>query len=92
MKLNKNQLLAVIIGLSFAIAFILGITTISISQVLTSYNKLKTENSNLKAENKEIKIENKGLWNLIKIKDDQIVCYYTHREVKSDFRVINKRK
>ncbi|MFN9318966.1 MAG: hypothetical protein ACK58Q_00060 [Chitinophagales bacterium] len=91
MKLNNNQLIAVIIGLGLAIAFILGITTFSISQVLTAYNKIKIENTTLKAENNEIKIENKGLWNLIKIKDDQIVCHYTHTEVKSDFRVINKR-
>lgn len=91
MKLNNNQLLAVIIGLSFAIAFILGITTISIGQVLTSYNKLKQENKTLKAENANLNIEVKGLTRLMELKD-QDICHYSHEVVKHDFRVINKLK
>lgn len=90
MKLNTNQLIAVIIGLGFAIAFILGITTVSISQVITSYNKLKTENTALKSENANLKIEVNGLMRLMELKDKEI-CHYSHREVKHEFRIINKR-
>ena len=90
MKLNNNQLIAIIIGLGLAIAFILGITTVSISQVITSYNKLKNENSNLKAENENLNIEVKGLTRLMRLKD-QDICHYSHEVVKHDFRIINKR-
>ena len=91
MKLNKNQLLAIIIGLSFTVAFILGITTVYISQFLTSYNKIKTENSTLKAENANLNIEIKGLTRLMQLKD-QDICHYSHREVQHNFRIINKTK
>ena len=90
MKLNNNQLLAIIIGLSFTVAFILGITTVSISQFLTSYNKLKSENSTLKAENANLNIEIKGLTRLMQLKDQEI-CHYSHEVVKHDFRIINKK-
>lgn len=91
MKLNNNQLLAVIIGLGFYIAFILGVTTISISQVTSGYNRLKSENTTLKAENANLSIEVNGLTRLMELKDKEI-CHYSHTEVKHDFRVINKRK
>ena len=91
MKLNNNQLLAVIIGLGFSIAFILGVTTISISQVTSGYNRLKSENTTLKSENANLKIEVNGLMRLMELKD-KVICHYSHTEVKHDFRVINKRK
>ena len=90
MKLNNNQLLAIIISLSFTVAFILGITTVSISKVVTSYNKLKSENSTLKAENANLNIEIKGLTRLMQLKDQEI-CHYSHEVVKHDFRIINKK-
>lgn len=91
MKLNNNQLLAVIIGLGFAISFILGVTTISISQVTSGYNRLKSENTTLKSENANLKIEVNGLMRLMELKDQEI-CHYSHEIIKHDFRVINKRK
>jgi len=89
-KLNNNQLIAVIIGLGLAIAFILGITTISVSQILTVSSRLKLENAKLKAENANLKIEVDGLMRLMELKD-QDICHYSHREVAHNFRVINKR-
>ncbi len=91
MKLNNNQLIAVIIGLGLAIAFILGITTISVTQTISISSRLKSENATLKAENANLKIEVDGLMRLMELKDKEI-CHYSHREVKHNFRVINKPK
>lgn len=90
MKLNNNQLIAVIIGLGLAIAFILGITTISVTQTISISSRLKSENATLKSENANLKIEVDGLMRLMELKDQEI-CHYSHREVKHEFRVINKR-
>lgn len=92
MKLNNNQLIAVIIGLGLAIAFILGITTISVTQTISISSRLKSENATLKAENANLKIEVDGLMRLMKLKDEQNICHYSHREVKHNFRLINKPK
>ena len=91
MKLTYNELIAVIVGLGLAIAFILGITTISVTQTISISNRLKSENATLKAENENLKIEVDGLMRLMKLKD-QDICHYSHREVKHNFRVINKPK
>ena len=48
MNKNNNQLLAIIIGLSFTVAFILGITTISVTQNISISSRLKIENETLK--------------------------------------------
>ena len=90
MKLTYNELIAVIVGLGLAIAFILGITTISVTQTISISSRLKSENATLKAENANLKIEVDGLMRLMELKDKEI-CHYSHREVKHDFRVINKR-
>ena len=91
MKLTYNELIAVIVGLGLAIAFILGITTISVTQTISISSRLKSENATLKAENENLKIEVDGLMRLMKLKD-QDICHYSHREVKHNFRVINKPK
>ena len=91
MNLNNNQLIAVIIGLGLAIAFILGITTISVTQTISISSRLKSENATLKAENENLKIEVDGLMRLMKLKD-QDICHYSHREVQHNFRLINKPK
>ena len=91
MKLTQNELIAVIVGLGLAIAFILGITTISVTQTISISSRLKSENATLKAENENLKIEVDGLMQLMKLKD-QDICHYSHREVKHNFRVINKLK
>ena len=91
MKLNNNELIAVIVGLGFVIAFIFGISTATSAIMLEKINAQRLLNDSLITENTAIKIENEGLWNLIKIKDNQFIGHYTHTEIKSDFRVINKR-
>lgn len=90
MKLTYNELIAVLVGLGIAIAFILGITTISVTQTLAISSRLKSENATLKAENDNLKIEVDGLIRLMELKDQEI-CHYSHTELKHDFRVINKR-
>ena len=90
MNKNNNQLLAIIIGLSFTVAFILGITTISVTQNISISSRLKIENETLKAENENLKIEVDGLMRLMKLKDQEI-CHYSHEVVKHDFRIINKK-
>ncbi len=91
MKLTYNELIAVLVGLGLAIAFILGITTISVTQTISISSRLKSENAILKAENANLNIEVKGLTRLMELKD-QDICHYSHREVKHNFRVINKPK
>ena len=91
MKLTYNQLITVLVGLGIAIAFILGITTISVTQNISISSRLKSENATLKAENDNLKIEVDGLMRLMKLKD-QDICHYSHREIKHNFRVINKPK
>ena len=90
MKLTYNELLAFIVGLCIAIAFILGITTISVTQNISISSRLKSENATLKAENENLKIEVDGLMRLMKLKDQEI-CHYSHEVVKHDFRIINKK-
>ena len=89
--MNLNQLLAIILGLCFTLAFILGINTITVTQILTLSSRLKSENATLKAENENLKIEVDGLMRLMKLKDQEI-CHYSHEVVKHDFRIINKTK
>ncbi len=91
MKLTYNELIAVLVGLGLAIAFILGITTISVTQTISISSRLKSENATLKAENANLKIEVNGLMRLMELKDQEI-CHYSHEIIKHDFRVINKRK
>ena len=91
MKLTYNELIAVIVGLGLAIAFILGITTISVTQTISISSRLKSENATLKAENENLKIEVDGLMRLMKLKD-QDIFHYSHREVQHNFRLINKPK
>ena len=90
MKLTYNELLAVIVGLCIAIAFILGITTISVTQNISISSRLKSENATLKAEKANLKIEVKGFTRLMELKD-QDICHYSHEVVKHDFRIINKK-
>ena len=88
--MNLNQLLAIILGLCFTLAFILGINTITVTQILTLSSRLKSENATLKAENANLNIEIKGLTRLMQLKDQEI-CHYSHEVVKHDFRIINKK-
>ena len=88
--MNLNQLLAIILGLCFTVAFILGITTISVTQNISISSRLKSENATLKAEKANLKIEVKGFTRLMQLKD-QDICHYSHEVVKHDFRIINKK-
>lgn len=92
MRVNNNQLIAVIVGLLFCIVFILGCTLTVGSIMIEKINTQRITIDSLQKENAEIKIENKGLWGLIKIKDNQYIGHYTHTEVVSKFRIVKRRK
>lgn len=90
-NLTKDQLIIIVVSLCIGWAFTLGMTTV-VGGILTNNCKKQLDTiGKLSRENKMLLIEVKGLTRLIKIKDDQSICHYTHTEVKHDFRVINKR-
>lgn len=92
MKITYNQLLifAIIMGIGWA--FTCGLTLNSANYIKSKDSEQAEKIAELSKENENLKIEVAGLTRLIKLKDNQNICHYSHVEVKHDFRIVNKRK
>lgn len=91
MKITYNQLLILAIILGVGWSFTVGMAYHS---MFISHSKERQQAnliSEISKENRALKIEVNGLIELMKIKDNQFIGHYTHTEVKSDFRIVNRR-
>lgn len=91
MRLTNNQILTFAIICAMGWAFTTGLSSAALSEMFAISKQLKQENRTLKAENANLNIEVKGLTRLMRLKDEQNICHYSHEVVRHDFRVINKR-
>lgn len=91
MKLTYNQLLIFSVLCCIGWVFTLGMSYHSMFTINAENKRDSQEISKLQKEKQNLQIEVQGLIRLMKIKDEQSVCHYTHREIKHDFRIINKR-